>query len=128
MKCLDSTFIVDFLKGDKDAVSKVRELEFERLCSTIVNLIEIAVGIYRKKDINHEVHLDKVKNLFNKFYLLNFNYESAISSARINSDLVNKGEQIDANDCSIAAIMLANGCDTIITRNKEHFQRIKGIK
>lgn len=128
MKCLDSSIIIDILKGIDDATSKIEKLGDEEICSTIINLIEISIGVYLKKDINYEEQINKVQTLFDKLYLLNFNYDSAILSAKIAADLIKDGKQIDANDCSIAAIMLANGINTIITRDKEHFRRIKGIK
>ncbi|MCH8004121.1 MAG: type II toxin-antitoxin system VapC family toxin [Nanoarchaeota archaeon] len=128
MKCLDSSILIDFLKGNDEAVTKIEKMNSNSICSTIVNLIEVASGIYRKKDIDHKKHIDRMKILFNELYLLNFNYNSALLSAKINADLVKEGKEIDANDCSIAGIMLTSGCNTVITRDKEHFERIKGIK
>ena len=41
--------------------------------------------------------------------------------------LKSKGETIEDFDCAIAAILLSNGVNKIITRNKKHFERIKGL-
>lgn len=42
--------------------------------------------------------------------------------------LIRKGELVEQNDCLISAIMMANSCNKIITRNKKHYLRIEGIE
>lgn len=42
-----------------------------------------------------------------------------INWAKVFSDLIKKGKTIEQNDCLIASIMITNGCNKIITRNKK---------
>ena len=51
-----------------------------------------------------------------------------VRAAEISGTLMRKGETIDDCDCLIAGIALSKGVKTIITRNKKHFNKIKGIK
>jgi len=51
-----------------------------------------------------------------------------MKAAEIHGELIAKGNKIDNTDSLIAAIALTNNINTIITRNKKHFERIKGIK
>lgn len=128
MICLDSSFIIDLFKGDKIANSKLDNYDNSELCTTVVNIIEVAVGIYIKKDIDYDKHMKTLNNFFKDIPVFNLDYESGILSAKISADLIKSGKQIDANDCSVAAIMIQNECDTILTKDIKHFKRIRGIK
>lgn len=46
MICLDSDIMMAFLRGDQDAVAKIKELDPEReVVSTAINALELFVGI-----------------------------------------------------------------------------------
>ena len=126
MKCLDSTFLVDFLRNDKSAINKALEIKEEALVTTSVNIFEVLLGIYRKKK-NSEAELEQFKKLISKLDVLYFDTESSFISSRITADLISEGKEINAMDCLTAGAMLSKNCNAIVTRNKEHFQRIKGI-
>jgi predicted nucleic acid-binding protein len=49
-------------------------------------------------------------------------------AAEIYDNLEAQGQRIDDNDILIAGIMLSNGIKKIITKNVNHFERIKDIK
>ena len=49
MKCLDTTFLIDFLKNDRRAINKALEIKDQSLFTTSVNVFEVLLGIYRKK-------------------------------------------------------------------------------
>ncbi|MBS3083651.1 type II toxin-antitoxin system VapC family toxin [Candidatus Pacearchaeota archaeon] len=49
-------------------------------------------------------------------------------SSTIFFELSSKGILIGKFDCMIAGTLLSNGIDTIITKNKKHFEKIKGLK
>ena len=126
MKCLDSTFLVDFLRNDKSAISKAQEIKDEILVTTTINIFEVLLGIYRKKQ-NAESELEHFKKLINTIDILHFDTEASFMASRITADLMSQGKEIDAMDCLTAGAMMSENCRTIVTRNKEHFQRIKGI-
>ena len=49
MKCLDATFLIDFLRNDRSAINKALEIKEEVLVTTSINIFEVLLGIYRKK-------------------------------------------------------------------------------
>jgi len=48
------------------------------------------------------------------------------TGGRIYSDMKEKGKSIDVRDALIAAITLQHG-SSLLTRNKEHFERIEEL-
>ena len=51
-----------------------------------------------------------------------------MKSSEIYDQLSSKGQLIEDNDILIAGIMLSNGINKIITRNKRHFDRIESLE
>jgi tRNA(fMet)-specific endonuclease VapC len=126
--CLDSTVIIDFLKGRKEAVEVVKKYkEDNSLVVTEISVFEIFLGIYLKKLIDNN-ELTKVREFFKSIEVLPFDNLSGEIASKIYSSLSKKGELIEQNDIFIASIMNKNGCKKIITRNKKHFSRIDGLK
>lgn len=128
MICLDSTIIIDFLKNKTHAVNAIDKIKDKQLATTTINIFELLLGILRKKQISYDYEIAGLTKLIGNLIMLNLDYQSSAKAAEIASYLHKKGMQIEANDCLIAGIMLANNCNKIITRDEEHFKRIKGIK
>ncbi len=125
MICIDSDCIIDFLKGKEKAV-KIIEQYKEEVMTTEISIFEILFGIYIKKDINEKEQF-AAKEFFDSITVFPFDSECGEISAKILTFLIKKGMRIEQNDCFISSIMIKNGCERIITRNKEHFSRIKDI-
>ena len=129
MILLDTSFLIDVLKKREYAVNKAVEIvNKDKLATTYVNIYELLFGIYNKKTINHEKELNAVKDLKNKLEILTLDENSTKKSAEIGGELMIKGQIIGDTDNMIAGIMLCNGINTIVTRNVDHFKRIKGIE
>ena len=126
MKCLDSTFLIDFLRNDKSAIDKAQEIKDDALATTSINIFEVLLGIYRKKQAS-ESELINFKKLIGNLDVLYFDTESSFIASKITADLISEGKEIDALDCLTAGAMISKNCHTIVTRNKGHFQRIKGV-
>ena len=127
MRCLDSTFLIDFLRNDKGSIDKSLEIKDDFLVTTSINIFEVLLGIYRKKEAKRD-ELENFKKLISNFDILFFDTESSFVASKITADLIGQGKEINAMDCLTAGAMMSKNCSTIVTRNKEHFQRIKGIK
>lgn len=129
MLCLDTTFIIDLLKNRPDALSKFKQVNDQEIYTTIINVYEIKAGIQRK--FEHHTVLRET-GVFNKMLsniqVFNLDMKSVGKAAEINGELTSDGAIIDNLDILIAAICLNNGCDTIITKNKKNFSRIKDLK
>ena len=121
---LETTFIIDLLRGKKDAVEMANRLDKENvpLFSTSVTVFELWQGLNTEKRETEERLVDFVE----KFGFLHLDVESAKQGGKIQRGLIDKGIKIDPEDCMIAGIALHHSMP-IITRDA-HFSRIKGIK
>lgn len=128
MICLDSTLVIDFLKNKPEAIEACNKIKNEQLATTTINLFEILFGILRKKQASYENELQGLMKFISNLNIFTLDYNSSVRASQIAGDLVKKGVEIESHDCLIAGIMSSNNCNKIITRDKEHFQRIKGIK
>jgi len=124
MICVDSTCIIDFLKGDKNAVDILNKYQGD-LFTTEINIFEVLLGINLYGSEKERISSN---GLISCFEILPFGKGCGEISAQITSNLIRKGQMIDQNDCFVAAIMFKNGCDKIITKNKKHFSKIKNLK
>lgn len=129
MKLVDTTFLIDLSRNDRDAIKKAFDLDKDpAVFCTEISVYEVVMGIYAIKEIDHVKKLEKLEDMFRRFHLLGLDHLSSIKSAEIAGGLIRGGKIISDTDCMIAGIALTNGISTIITRDKEHFERIKGIK
>lgn len=126
MICIDSDGIIDYLKGKKEAIEIIREYANE-IVTTELNVFEIFYGIYANKNFSEKEEAS-ANAFFNSIKVLPFDKPCGKIAAKIFASLSLIGKPIEQNDCFIAAIILRNGFDSIITRNKEHYSRIKDLK
>ena len=118
MICLDSTFIIDFLRNVPQACEKLREFDREKKVTTAINVAEILLHVSGKSRL-------EAQGLFEGIDVLSLDMASIEAAARIKEQL--KGNEINQNDFLIAGTMIANGCTMIVTRNIKDFQKIKGL-
>ena len=64
MRCLDTTFLIDFLKNDKSAVNKASEIKEDALVTTSINIFEVllyqglwAIWFHRLANLFYRLHL-----------------------------------------------------------------------
>lgn len=128
MICLDSSFIIDFLKNDKSAIKIYEKYINEEFYISEITIFEVATGFlyseYTNKNSNFDTFIDFISN----FQILSTLNLHSLEAARINASLIFQGKTIEPNDCIIAGTMIANNVKKIITKNKKHFSKIKGIE
>jgi len=124
--CLETTFMVDLLRRDPRAISKLKDLEDagERLATTQLNLVELYIGAYRSSDAQAKV--GELGELLEGLDVLEFGREECAVCGRIMAGLLSRGESIGTVDVIAGCIALAHG-ETVITRNVEHYRRIPGL-
>ncbi len=125
MKCLDTTFLIDFLKNRTEAIKKAEEIKEDVVITTTINVFEALQGFYFE---SNEKKIEILNDFLNTIEILPLNLSASFQAAQIRAKLMNQGKDINVLDSLIAGTMLANNCNTIVTRNKDHFERIKGIK
>ena len=123
--CLDSDFLINFLRNKKEEITFISENETKlRFATTFINLFELYYGAYRS---NKEENIKNVENLFYKLEILNISIEAVKKAGKILVDLEKNGEAIDFKDLLIGCTALVEGY-SIKTNNKKHFERIKDLK
>ncbi|MEK7522570.1 MAG: type II toxin-antitoxin system VapC family toxin [Patescibacteria group bacterium] len=120
---LDTSVIIDYLRGKKDAVDLVNNLK-GKLVSSYICLSELYEGIYRSKNKEAESTILKFFSGLSKTYGLN--QKIAQEFGHLRKILKQKGEIIEDLDIMIAATCIVYGL-TLVTLNKKHFLRIKKI-
>lgn len=122
----DTTLLIDFLRGKKEAVAALEKMAVSVLYTTEVNVFELVTGVHIGKK-NVKSHLEKVHALIAKMIVLPLDRKASMKAAEIAGKLIKEGKQIEETDCLIAGIALANGISKILTENKKHYERIPGL-
>ena len=129
MVILDSTILIDCLKGHKEAMKKIKQLEDKhtQLYTTQINVFEIIKGIYA---FSHKIddELLALGILLQKLEILDITYVISCTSGRMAGELLKKGISIHVGDLIIAGTAIANNIPTIVTNDVKDFSRIPGIK
>jgi len=123
---LDTTFIIDLLRGNQAAITKAEELlkRNEPIRATTVSVFEIWQGA---EDINNPIKKEKIDKFISSVGFVILDIESAKKAGSIFASLKSQGLLIEGADCMIAGITLTNN-EVLLTRNKKHFERIKDLK
>jgi len=124
VKVLDSTFLIDLLRGKKEVLKIVDSKE--PLLTTQINMYEVIRGFFLRRVPPSK--FIEINELFENIRVLPLDDSAIIKSAQISSDLIKKGFTISDCDCMTAGIALSKGIHKIVTRNVKHFKRIKDIK
>ncbi len=127
MKGVDTTFLIDLLRGDATARQKAIELDQEgTVCTTEANVYELVQGISHKAP-DKERAMRELEMLLVRLSVFPLGREAATRAGQISARLMAEGRMTDDVDCLVAGILLANGCETIVTRNVKHFERISEL-
>jgi predicted nucleic acid-binding protein len=126
MKCLDTDLLVAVLRGNPEAEEKIRELDSEgRHATTSVNCFELFYGAYRSREKRSNVA--GVESLLQRLDLLPFELEASQKAGEALAALSAGGEVVDFRDAMVAAVAESKSL-TLVSRNKEHFSRFRGLK
>jgi tRNA(fMet)-specific endonuclease VapC len=126
VKCLDTDFLVAILRGKEIAERKMAEMDREgRHSTTAINAFELFYGAYKSNQ--RLTNVEKTRALLERVDVLPFELGSSERAGEILAGLSARGDSIDFRDAMIAGIARANGL-TLVTRNKEHFARVKELK
>ena len=123
--CLDTDILIDTLRGHRETVDKIRDLEMVfNLNTTVINSFELYYGAFKtKKSDKNVLYVDE---LLERLLILKMNGYASKLAGKILADLKKKGEIIDFRDVFIASIAITSDT-TLFTRNVSHFERIEGI-
>ncbi len=122
----DTTLLIDFLRGKKEAIEALHNVQSKGLYTTEINVFELIVGVYAKKQ-EPQKDVEKMFAMLTQFIILPLERRATMKAGEIAGTLIKQGKQIEETDAFIAAIALTNGISEIITANKAHYERIPGI-
>jgi tRNA(fMet)-specific endonuclease VapC len=118
----DTSFLIDAMRGNKEALAKLHELEEEDelFCTTSLNALELFRGAYLSS--KHDEKIAKVRHILEQLLVLPIIEETYDVYGAISSTLASDGKQIGDLDEIIAAITISHN-GAIVTRD-HHFDRL----
>lgn len=125
MACLDTSFIIDLLKGKKEGRALLDELEQneKRITVSAPSVMELWIGAMLCA--NTEREKSKINEFLSSIEILPFDERGAKQAAEIEYTLLKKGAAIETEDVMTAAIAMTQG-EKVVTRD-EHFAKIPGL-
>lgn len=125
MYCLDSDVVIAHFRGDNSIKWHLDTLSADELFITPVTLCELYRGVYLSRTPEKDRFL--VRRLLERVHLLNFDLPACEIFGDAYKLLRQSGKLTQDSDLMIASICISNNA-TLITRNKKHFENIKGLK
>ena len=119
--CLDTSFLIDLLRGLPACIKKYKDIEPNALFTTSISVFEIMKS---KKLTGLEV--EQINKLILRLKLLEFGLKDAEEAALIYRKLSLEGKMVNELDLFIGATAKNNGL-TIVTADKG-FSRIEGLR
>lgn len=125
---IDTSIFIDCLRSNPIESSKRFFEKIEGTSNGFTSSIvvaELSVGAYlslRKNALENTLKLISITSI------INLDKDIALLGGKIYSDLVKQGKEIELNDCLIAATASFSGIKEIVTRNVDHYERIKQLK
>ena len=124
--CLETTFIIDMLRGDPAAARTIEGFRIVGETITVASptIVEILSNAYRNKNPRERREMEA---FCKEVTVLSLDVESAVIAAKIDAGLIEAGNIIGFADVLISAIAQQHG-EALVTRNKKHFRRIPGLE
>jgi len=122
---LDTTFLVDVLRGAESVADLVSDLDEEAPYVSSITVMELHEGVHVADTT--ETQRDAVAELLTEINELPFDRDCAMAAGRLNAELVSAGERIDETDVMIAATALVHD-HPVMTRNVDHFERADEVE
>jgi predicted nucleic acid-binding protein len=123
MSVLDTNYLVSILQGKGISESTVDMIDDPK--TTTINAYELYYGA-RRSD-NPEKSLSAVSSLLKSIPILEFDNRAALKAGDIQAELMDIGRPVNLLDALIAGVVITNK-EVLLTRNIDHFGRIKGLR
>lgn len=125
--CLDTTVLVDSLRGRRQTVDFIRELESRsvNLATTTVNSFELYYGAYRSE--KKQIGVNAVGQLLRRLMVLELSENASEDAGKTMALLEQSGEPVEFRDVLIGSIAKVHQF-ALVTKNTEHFLKIPGLE
>lgn len=116
---IDTDIVIDFLRGNKQAISHLKNLS-EFICFSAITVAEIYAGVKGKKEKT------EVERLFSVFPVIATTNEIACEAGKLVKQY-RASHSVEIPDAIIAATCLVSGAE-LNTLNIKHYPMFKGLK
>lgn len=120
---VDTDILIDHLRRKK----AVQEQILDNGTLSIITLGELIYGAYKSVHPHKALITLKEDLHILDFEIINLNEITIAEFGKIKAELELKGERLDDFDLLVAATAIVNNL-ILVTRNRNHFKRIKGLK
>lgn len=122
---LDTSFLIDVLRGDEAVEERERELDEEGVgVVTAISVMELWEGIHLA-DATETEH-DAVERLLSGIHHADFDRPAAMWAGETNATLSRQGQVVQVEDVMIGAVASERD-EPVLTRNVEDFERLPGV-
>lgn len=125
MILIDTTVAIDFLRGERKTVSRIKLIQAraDSIGISSVSFFELLHPLRHRKLEEQE---RAVRSFVHQLSLLALDSEAADQSAEIMGALLRIGQPVNALDVLIAGTAIANGAETVLS-NDADFEKIAKI-
>ncbi|EQB70638.1 MAG: hypothetical protein AMDU1_APLC00052G0024 [Thermoplasmatales archaeon A-plasma] len=123
----DTSFLIDIMKSDKEAIKKAEEIENKgsTIAVTSISIFELFVGV--TLSIKQDRERNKINRILKGLSIISFDEDSAIEAGKIFAQKRKNGSTIEPEDSMIAGICSRRN-EILVTRNIKHFNDIEGLR
>jgi predicted nucleic acid-binding protein len=123
---LDTSFLIDLMNGDEDAIERARQLETDLVQQRIsaMTLFELYYGVARTEQT--EAECERVENVLASKPIHPADTAIMRRAGRLAGELANDGRPVSDGDVIIGATSLAVD-EPVLTRNVGDFERLEGV-
>ena len=122
----DTSFLIDVLNGDSDALDVLELIERENRPEKIASItsLELYEGVQRSTKSDGEKQ--RVLRVLDSKHIISADHSIMKQAGELSGQLIEEGRQIDREDCIIAATAIQEN-EPVLTRNESHFNRVPNL-
>ncbi len=125
MYLLDTCTLSDYIKGEVNTITRLRQEKPIDICIPVVTVFEIDYGLALKPSLISKIK-PQLKAIYDLVEIMDFSLAEAEQAAQIRQELKSAGTPIGAYDLLIAATARANQL-ILVTSNIKEFSRVKNL-
>lgn len=122
----DTSFIIDVLDDDADALTKLELIERENRPEKLsaMTSLELYEGVRRSNKPTDEK--EAVLSVLDSKHVIAADHDIMKAAGDLSGTLIEDGARIDREDCIIAATALSEN-EPVLARNTSHFERVADL-
>ena len=124
MYLIDSDCLIYFLKGDKEVVESISDLNQDKLFTSVICVGEVMEGLLGAK---HTAKRSSFEKMLTTIEVVDIDLKVVKKFSELRSKLRSMGKLIDNFDLLIASSCLVYDM-VLVTGDTNHFKRIPGLK